>query len=180
MDTPATRARIFQAIRALETEHPKFSDIPFVCSSPGCYNTKPDLRCMDCFQARFVCAACMFVSHEKNPLHRIQWWNNKEFTTSGLEAVNMRINLGHGGRSCPASVADDKFRIIDGAGVHKIPVDFCGCPGAASRGEQLLASRLYPQHRDVPRIAVAFPMAYALDMSGVPGSTAARNLKKIT
>ncbi|KAJ7707275.1 hypothetical protein B0H16DRAFT_1746495 [Mycena metata] len=121
----------------------------------------------------------MFISHKKNPLHRIPWWSNKEFATSGLEAVNMHIYLGHGGRTCPASVGDEKFRIISSAGVHKLPVDFCGCPGAPSQADQLLAARLYPQHRDPPHVAVAFPMAYALDVPGLPGSTAARHLKEM-
>ncbi|KAJ7029473.1 hypothetical protein C8F04DRAFT_1264929 [Mycena alexandri] len=180
MDKPPSCARIFQVIRALETEHPQPLDVPLICTSPGFYNDKPDLRCIDCFQAQFLCAPCMLISHQHNPLHRIQWWDNQEFTTSGLEAINMCINLGHGGRTCSTSVGDKKFCIIDGAGVHKIPVDFCGCPGAPSRAEQLLAARLYPQHRDPPHVAVAFSMAYTLDAPGGPGLTAARYLKKIS
>ncbi|KAJ7021990.1 hypothetical protein C8F04DRAFT_1273110 [Mycena alexandri] len=179
MDKPPSRALIFKAIRDFELEGPKHSEIPNLCCAPRCYRTKPEYRCLDCFQPEFMCPPCMFTTHKHIPLHRIEWWNNKEFIKTGLEALGMRIQLGHRGRTCPTPAGDDGFCIIDSAGVHKVPVDFCGCPGSPSRGEQLLASRLYPQRCEPPQIAVAFQMAYALEAPGVPGSTAARYLQKI-
>ncbi|KAJ7022255.1 hypothetical protein C8F04DRAFT_884111, partial [Mycena alexandri] len=116
-------------------------------------------RCLDCFQAQFLCAPCMFTTHEWG-VTRVtpRWWNNQEFVKTGLQAIGMRIKLGHHGGECPTSVGDEDFHIVDSAGVHKVSVDFCGCPGARSRGDQLLASRLYPERRDPPRIAVTFQM----------------------
>ncbi|KAJ7046195.1 hypothetical protein C8F04DRAFT_1248450 [Mycena alexandri] len=159
MDKLPSRAVIFKAIRESESDGPKHSDVP---------------------APQWLCAPCMIVTHERNPLHRIEWWDNKEFTKTGLQSIGMRIKLGHRGQFCPTPVGDEHFRIIDSAGVHKVSVDFCGCPTACTRGEQLMASRLYPQRREPPRIAVAFQMAYALEASGASESTVARHLEKIT
>ncbi|KAJ7030876.1 hypothetical protein C8F04DRAFT_1263360 [Mycena alexandri] len=175
-----TRAVIFKAIRDSEAERPKYSDIPALCATPQCGRQNPELRCLDCFQAQFICPGCMFTTHQHNPLHQIEWWDNKQFSKTSLQSIGMRIQLGHNGGTCPKPIEHENFRIIDGATVHKVSLDYCGCPGAPSRGAQLLAARLYPQHRDPPQIAVAFQMAYARDSSGTAGSTIARHLQRLT
>ncbi|KAJ7186913.1 hypothetical protein C8R46DRAFT_827390, partial [Mycena filopes] len=124
-----------------------------------CINACPQHRCLDCLPGPFLCASCMHASHQQTPLHRIEWWDGFEFTRTHLKNLGVRIQLGHPfGRKCPHIKEEQDFQIIDADDVHPVSLDYCGCPSAPSRRDQLLAHRLYPQNLENPRFAVTFQL----------------------
>ncbi|KAJ7884667.1 hypothetical protein B0H13DRAFT_2343584 [Mycena leptocephala] len=129
-------------------------DYDFTCT-PACI---PQGNC-----AEDVCVSCLLKEHFKIPLHRIEMWTGRDFTTTNLKAVGMRIELGHSYDDvCPDPIVDHTFKILDPSGIHNVCMYYCGCTHAPSRGAQLRAARLFPNEPEFPTIALTSQMA---DMS---------------
>ncbi|RXW12053.1 hypothetical protein EST38_g13799, partial [Candolleomyces aberdarensis] len=123
-------------------------------SGKGCY------RCLCCDNLGLVCEACMVVTHQNLPFHRIEVWNKLYFVKVTLKSLGLRIQLGHpSGDRClrPTAAWGDDFVIIDCDQIHPVGLDFCGC-GRSSKGqvEQLLERRLYPATVVNPKTAATF------------------------
>lgn len=125
-----------------------------------------------------LCASCTVSVHQINPMHRVevslfshlvlyplsrhmQCWNGSYFEPSTLQALGLRIQLGHGiNGHCinPIAAPGDDFVIIDCNGIHKVALDYCGCTSAAKETVQLLRARLYPATVKAPQTAATFNM----------------------
>ncbi|KAJ7900454.1 hypothetical protein B0H13DRAFT_2336657 [Mycena leptocephala] len=133
------------------------------CHGVGCDDPLPQYRCLDCLGAEDLCISCLLKEHFKTPLHRIEMWTGRDFTTTNLKAVGMWIELGHSYSDvCPNPIVDHTFKILDPCGVHDVCIYYCGCTHAPGRGAQLRAARLFPNEPEFPTIALTSQM---VDMS---------------
>ncbi|KAF7984577.1 hypothetical protein HWV62_13799 [Athelia sp. TMB] len=86
-------------------------------------------------------------------------WNGSYFEPTTLKALGLRVQLGHTpGSKCanPVQAAGDDFVIIDGNGIHRVGLDYCGCTTAVGETVQLLRARLYPATVQAPKTAATF------------------------
>ncbi|KAK7030161.1 CxC2 domain-containing protein [Favolaschia claudopus] len=143
-------------------------------------------RCKDCFTDALSCKLCMVSSHNENPFHRIEMWNDLNYFESvTLKSLGLRIQLGHGRNgTCPGTLAKrareaeaaaaaagsqdgedqrakysktrDDFCVVDSNGIHEVGLDFCSCALAEDHDIQLLRSRLYPATTTNPATAATF------------------------
>ncbi|KAJ7719358.1 hypothetical protein DFH07DRAFT_784673 [Mycena maculata] len=74
----------------------------------------------------------------------------------------LHLRLGHDLGQCPQPVLQQDFIIITMGGVARINVQFCGCAGAPSRFQQLMAVELLLLSVTNPRMAVVFDFLEAL------------------
>ncbi|EIM79842.1 uncharacterized protein STEHIDRAFT_69003, partial [Stereum hirsutum FP-91666 SS1] len=115
------------------------------CNAPGVELH----RCKDCLSfGEMLCAACMVNSHKAHPFHRIEVctplgtsWHSRTEASVGLE-----VHLGHTtATKCPfSSPGHAQFIALHVNGLHRIAIDFCGCPSSPPRHVQLLRASLYP------------------------------------
>ncbi|KAG1746445.1 hypothetical protein EDB19DRAFT_1894208 [Suillus lakei] len=122
-------------------------------------NESPVYRCKDCHGAEAVCHQCILHIHQRQPYHRIEYWNGHFFQTTSLKSLGLRIQLGHRiGLRCnnPTPALNDDFVVIDVNGVHTIGLDFCGCETAQLHVTQLLQVRLFPATTVKPKTAATF------------------------
>ncbi|KAJ7022489.1 hypothetical protein C8F04DRAFT_884063, partial [Mycena alexandri] len=113
-------------------------------------------RCLECFDAQYLCIRCMLQSHRQVPLHQILHWENGQSSRVGLKSIGMCIPLGH--PSCEMRLSEPHFIIMDTDRPHDVAIDFCGCGVAGSPSGQLVAARLYPATYERPRAAISFRM----------------------
>ncbi|KAJ7033272.1 hypothetical protein C8F04DRAFT_1396133 [Mycena alexandri] len=129
-------------------------------------------RCQSCFTDALFCQPCMVRLHADSPFHVIETWNGICFTRNTLEALGLRIQLGHKrGESCPGTLArteeqwerarKEKFCVVEDNGIHEVGLDFCVCGRAESKAVQLLRVRLYPATTVRPCSAYEFYNALA-------------------
>ncbi|KAJ7018738.1 hypothetical protein C8F04DRAFT_976786 [Mycena alexandri] len=123
---------------------------------PSCNETKPTIRCKQCFGGEMYCKACTVKMHAKSPLHIIEEWDGDRFHRTSLQALGLRVQLCHA--DCVSPVAVDNFVLLDIGCIHELSVDFCGCEQRHSilRRTQLLQNRWYPATHDTPRTAATF------------------------
>ncbi|RXW12097.1 hypothetical protein EST38_g13758 [Candolleomyces aberdarensis] len=131
-----------------------------VCSQCRSLGHKAQYRCLSCDNLGLVCETCVVSTHQRLPLHRIEFWNGAYFVKSSLKSLGLRIQLGHPiGERClrPNTAWGDDFIIIDCDQIHTVGLDYCGC-GQSSEGqvEQLLKRRLYPATVVNPKTAATF------------------------
>ncbi|KAJ7733637.1 hypothetical protein B0H16DRAFT_1207262, partial [Mycena metata] len=111
-------------------------------------------RCLECFDARYLCIRCMLQSHSQVPLHQILHWDNGRSSRVDLKTIGMAIRLGHAG--CGMRLSEPHFIIMDTDRPHDVAIDFCGCGASGSPSAQLIAARLYPATCERPRAAISF------------------------
>ncbi|TFK59289.1 hypothetical protein BDN72DRAFT_734315, partial [Pluteus cervinus] len=68
-------------------------------------------RCVSCLGSPVYCIKCLRFCHERTPLHKVEVWtstpeNSDEgfFRPSSLLVAGVKVNLGHGGFRCPATI----------------------------------------------------------------------------
>ncbi|KAJ7024213.1 hypothetical protein C8F04DRAFT_894733, partial [Mycena alexandri] len=113
-------------------------------------------RCLECFDAQYLCIRCMLQSHRQVPLHQILHWDNGQSSRVGLKAIGMTIPLGH--PSCGMRLTEHHFIIMDTDKPHDVAIDFCGCSTVGPPSAQLIAAWLYPATCERPRAAISFHM----------------------
>lgn len=131
-------------------------------------------RCLDCVGACSFCRSCAVKAHRSAPLHilevstewcgessvtdtdqHIQEWKNTHFQRVTLKDLGLRVQLGHSfGQYCPFRDSGNKdFVVIGMNGIHRVNVDFCGCPGHPEPFIQLLELRWWPSTPIAPQTA---------------------------
>ncbi len=82
---------------------------PRTCSA-GCGRIA-NWRCLGCLGSPLYCIRCLRTSHERMPLHKVEVWtptqeNSEEgfFRSSSLLVAGVKVNLGHNGSRCPATI----------------------------------------------------------------------------
>ncbi|KAJ6514783.1 hypothetical protein DFH09DRAFT_1328031 [Mycena vulgaris] len=131
----------------------------------GCAEDRGAYCCRNCLWSPVLCQPCMLLAHEAHPLHRIEVVSGDNVKGTTLKMMGLRIQLGHGcANYCPEPIPDSDFTILDMYGTHDVSINYCGCTGAPTRGEQLKAARLYPlpwngQSYLNPHSAVTFEVA---------------------
>ncbi|KAG2058310.1 hypothetical protein BDR06DRAFT_980537 [Suillus hirtellus] len=126
-----------------------------------CGLAAPHFRCRNCFGTQMFCHECVLHNHTRNPLHRIDMWNDSFFQLTSLKKLGLHIQLGHTpGERCynPQTSSGDEFIVIDVHGVHEIALDFCGCASAQIHYKQLLHARWYPATISDPCTAATFAL----------------------
>ncbi|KAJ6452903.1 hypothetical protein DFH09DRAFT_1351460 [Mycena vulgaris] len=170
---PAYRDLIFETIRQLEAD-PRPRDID-ISKCAHCDDGNPTFRCLHCFGAQFLCRKCMLHQHLQTPLHRIEMWTGARLAGASLQALGMRIRLGHKpGDLCPSPLAQNDFIILNAHGAHQVSLDYCDCPGADSHEKQLRTGRFYPDQCTSPKHAVAFELAHLHNAWATPSSMRVR------
>lgn len=127
----------------------------------ACRSGKRLVRCRwdGCFQYPTSCEKCFVENHRFNPFHwALVWdaskqvWIKKDY--SELLSDNF-IQLGHvgEGKKCSGS-SPIPFQISHTNGIHSTCINFCGCPFAKGKLEQLILADLFPSTpSDTPRSA---------------------------
>ncbi|KAF6741396.1 hypothetical protein DFP72DRAFT_1115848 [Ephemerocybe angulata] len=118
-------------------------------------------KCRDCWDgAQLCCRGCTLAAHSSLPFHHIEYWEDTHFEKTCLQALGLRIQLGHGGGACPNPIVGPKdFNIFDTSGVHPVNIDFCGCSAQSdnsNKSVQLLRSSLFPATLSRPQTAFTF------------------------
>jgi hypothetical protein len=94
-------------------------------------------------------------------------WTGTNLAGMSLKTLGLRMQLGHSpGNLCPTPIPENRFMILDAHGIHEVSLDYCGCPDAPTRGNQLQAARLYPGSGTTN--AVAYELAYLQDAWSTP------------
>ncbi|OJA10033.1 hypothetical protein AZE42_13663, partial [Rhizopogon vesiculosus] len=83
----------------------------------GCVCGKEDAiyRCRDCHGCELLCCSCMIHIHERQPFHRMEYWDGTYFNMITLKSMGIRLQLGHvGSVQCgnPIPAFNDDFVII--------------------------------------------------------------------
>ncbi|KZV77999.1 hypothetical protein EXIGLDRAFT_583392, partial [Exidia glandulosa HHB12029] len=122
-------------------------------------------RCLDCYTSKPCCSVCMVETHRSLPFHRIEFWNGLHFERAALDAIGLRIYLGHDGVICPGVSAEGKtvevhevkLSIAHLNGIHTLHVVPCWCRGPRQAKqdmvEQLIRARLFPATLSNPTTA---------------------------
>ncbi|KAF8182182.1 hypothetical protein K438DRAFT_1600936, partial [Mycena galopus ATCC 62051] len=138
-----------------------------VCTThcPTCPDTVPVAvplyRCKDCDVRDLFCNNCCVLAHVRNPLHRIERWNDSHFERVTLKSMGLRMQLGHRlGEVCDAPLAGhSNFMVVHNNCMHDVAIDYCGCTDESivgSRRQQLLRRVWYPATHKEPRTCTTF------------------------
>ncbi|KAF9470037.1 hypothetical protein BDN70DRAFT_821784, partial [Pholiota conissans] len=145
------------------------------CASCGLEEGR--FRCLDCFpHCTMRCLQCFVDAHKENPLHRVEEWNGLFFKRLHLKDLGLRVQLGHGSRSCPCSLAGAAdFVVFHVNGVHRVAVDFCDC-GALNHPSphhrvQILRMGWFPASFDRPKTAFTFDLLHLFHKVTLQGKT---------
>ncbi|KAJ7795992.1 hypothetical protein B0H14DRAFT_2252854, partial [Mycena olivaceomarginata] len=117
------------------------------CMGEGCLELSAEYRCEDCFGGRLLCRSCVVQRHRDESLHILHKWEAGYFQPCSLGSLDcsLRFQLGHPpGEDCDFRNGPHKFVILDDNGIHKVPVDFCGCLGAPLVLDQLINIGWFP------------------------------------
>jgi hypothetical protein len=130
-------------------------------------------RCTSCMGSPVVCRRCIVHNHAHSPFHRVQvrllpvqrvfildliWWqiwNTQFWQQIPLGELGLVIHVRHDGRPCPAARTTMKFILVNGTGLHRFNLAFCGCK-ILDPHIQLLRSGFYPSTEEQPRSAWSF------------------------
>ncbi|KAL0058117.1 hypothetical protein AAF712_015211 [Marasmius tenuissimus] len=96
-----------------------------------------------------------------SPLHWAEEWNGMYFERKDPSELGLIISLGHNGGRCPAighPCSPLTFTIVDCNGIHTAKVEYCQCPNAPNRFQQLLEARLFPASVDKPETTFTFEL----------------------
>lgn len=151
------------------------------CNS--CAQFSPLFRCSDCFSNELLCQSCIIGSHIQAPFHQIQvhllcfpspiffnlsnsplflqQWNGYYFKKISLQALGLRIQLGHDGSSCPSpSLSNLMSTILHTNGIHSVYIDQCTCHEGHNVHitSQFLRLGLWPATVVKPRTAVTLQL----------------------
>ncbi|KAK7023733.1 CxC2 domain-containing protein [Favolaschia claudopus] len=103
-------------------------------------------RCESC--GMFLqCSECLLARHALMPLHCVQVWNGKCWSTVSLSSLSLVYQLGHGGHPCPRPApALREMTVLDFPSIHTVKFRYCGCDVSdhANNLEQLLRNGWYP------------------------------------
>lgn len=118
------------------------------------------VRCLDCMFRAVRCGDCTIKDHARHPLHRIEQWTGTHFERSSLEAVGMKLHLGHGGMPCSewkeGVSVETKLTVTHTNGLHVLTVRWCCCIGRPGRAAQLLQHGLFPGSPDEMHVRSAY------------------------
>ena len=112
-----------------------------------------------CIELRSVWLSC-----EVQPWHNSslsQHWNGHFFDKITLSSVGLRVQLGHGGGTCPCpQPGPPNFLVFDVTGVHPVSVDFCDCGQDCLNHwhTQLLRSWWFPTTFNRPQTVFTFEL----------------------
>ncbi|KAJ7198723.1 hypothetical protein GGX14DRAFT_573202 [Mycena pura] len=104
-------------------------------------------RCATCtlaFQPN-MCCDCMVDTHARHPFHELLEWDDdiELFTRTTLRDMGLRVGFGHSGATCPRP-RPGRLEALTINGVFQVSVDYCTCPGAPGRAEQIKAHGWWP------------------------------------
>ncbi|TEB19585.1 hypothetical protein FA13DRAFT_1802068 [Coprinellus micaceus] len=124
-------------------------------------------RCTSgCFDGCMLkCRMCTVLKHSSLPLHKIEVWNGKHFVKSSLCDLGLRFQLGHGGCGCSQPIAGPRnFLAFDTSGVHRLAIDYCGCPVniGVEKHIQLIRAAWFPATTRRPQTVFTFDMLETL------------------
>jgi hypothetical protein len=105
-------------------------------------------------------------------------WKEECYHPTTLYNVGLRVNAGHsGGSSCPCfSLGPRNFVVVHVNGIHRVCVDFCGCPGKApERWRQLMRMKWWPATTEEPRTAFTFEVMRHFEKMNASGHITATN-----
>ncbi|KIJ36841.1 hypothetical protein M422DRAFT_50824 [Sphaerobolus stellatus SS14] len=111
----------------------------------------PVYHCLDCFGLSMQCGQCMLNNHATQPLHRLEKWNGKCFTSESLGAIGLRVSLGHAGKQCDHPVPGPKDSTVLGYTRSILT-------------SQLLAVGWYPTSTGRPKSAISFNLLRNFDI----------------
>ncbi|KAK7675926.1 hypothetical protein QCA50_021145 [Cerrena zonata] len=143
---------------------------------PDCVTTAQETRnpakyvCKDCFSSRMFCRGYMVLRHVENPFHRIQEWSDTHWAPIALQALGLRIQLGHlphqpCSRPLPAHA---QMAVVHTNGIHAVNMDYCGCTSTAvSRRQQLMRHRLYPATVRKPKTCITYMALETMHLQNV-------------
>ncbi|KAF9486699.1 hypothetical protein BDN71DRAFT_1478942, partial [Pleurotus eryngii] len=111
---------------------------------PTCAKEEPVIySCVECFGSLLECQMCFLERHKRLPLHTK--WNGEYFECTTLQALGLRIQLGHLKGECVNPERGSRsFTVLHTNRVHLVNIDFCRCDQHVSDRQQLLQSRWYP------------------------------------
>ncbi|KAF7345205.1 CxC2 domain-containing protein [Mycena sanguinolenta] len=131
-----------------------------VCPRCGDAARMPYYRCQECMGGLLLCDACCLDAHAENPLHIIYQWTGVFFVKTSLQALGLRVQMGHPPReTCVNPQAGHRdFVVLHDNGIHRVNVDFCGCDssGRVEPYLQLLRAGWYPASDERPQTAATF------------------------
>ncbi|KAF9492640.1 hypothetical protein BDN71DRAFT_1420467 [Pleurotus eryngii] len=88
---------------------------------------------------------CFLERHKRLPLHTVKKLNGEYFERTTLQALGLRIQLGHlKGECVNPERGPCSFTVLHTNRVHLVNIDFCRCDQHVSDRQQLLQSRWYP------------------------------------
>ncbi|KAJ7801206.1 hypothetical protein B0H14DRAFT_3489894 [Mycena olivaceomarginata] len=136
--------------------HCRQASIPLP-ARPGLY------RCTSCYGDQMLCVDCMVLAHRTNPLHQIEEWDGAFFVASSLQALGLRVQLGHQpGERCAEPVPlHSKLVVLHVNGIHEVAMDACDCERRAWAGppeEQLQRAGWFPATDTRPRTCATVEM----------------------
>lgn len=117
----------------------------------------PDITCSDCLTSQPLCADCMLKRHTYIPSHRLQRWNNNQWSRISLASLGHVLVLGQHRRPCSLG-STKRFTLGDLTGLHDIQVAYCGCPSEVEPALQLLRSHIFPCSETLPSSGFTFSL----------------------
>ncbi|KAJ7222855.1 hypothetical protein B0H12DRAFT_1241055, partial [Mycena haematopus] len=135
---PGFQDLVFSEILLTDHAAPR---VPDNCES--CETEDARFFCRSCFWPQFLCRVCILKAHARHPLHRVEMVMDKTLKGTTLQSLGLVIQLGHGVDGvCLNPEREGEFTVTASDGVHDVTMNFCGCPGARARGDQLEAGLL--------------------------------------
>ncbi|KAJ7028753.1 hypothetical protein C8F04DRAFT_1265709 [Mycena alexandri] len=100
--------------------------------------------CNDCGPPD-LCEKCIVVAHRTEPFHNVQAWSDalNYYTHTTFYHLGFCVELGHGEGACPAP-RYERREIITLSGLKTLGVNFCACPKAQSKDDQIKAHGWWP------------------------------------
>lgn len=124
----------------------------------ACYGAGPAWSRFTEF-TRYIGSRCAFCSFVSSLLIIPQHWNGSFFQRTSLQALGLRIQLGHGGAPCPnPSPGPRGFCVVSSSGIHHVTVDLCDCGSNSflSCRTQILRAGWFPATFNRPKTAFTF------------------------
>ncbi|KAJ8694062.1 hypothetical protein PTI98_008995 [Pleurotus ostreatus] len=141
-----------------------------------------------CFSTQVLCSICCLESHRRSPFHHIQTWKDGHFKDCDLNELGLVVNLGHGGKECPAARGDadvinpfmsdnreQSVVIVHTTGIYTRIIKLCSCQDCKSPYVQLLQARLFPATSDRPSTVFTFEVLEELHLQRIECKTASSN-----
>ncbi|TFK79078.1 hypothetical protein K466DRAFT_606418 [Polyporus arcularius HHB13444] len=141
--------------------------------------TRPaTIRCEDCFNRPLRCKECTVVHHSEHLLHRVQSWNGTRFERTSLEAIGLKVEVGHTipGTRCPTLTrVARRIVVCDSTGIFTHRVRFCRCLDDTGKlvpdWRQLLRLGWFPATTKRPSTVFTFRMLNTFQEVNFQGKT---------